>query len=211
MIELILEHTHTHLRNRHLVRSHFKSVITCPNELIHTQYQELTLQGGRMVTTKTNRLRCVCDKGWTSEACATPTCRGFGSNSGCGGNGEIHFAATLIPLPSCQISSWATCSQAFAFHRIAVNVIRDFLAQTAALSRLIFRPFFSSGGGCLMRWHDKFSNIQGSNGKFFFTEEDSNRWQMDAFSVNYFVHFCWTVFMMHDWDLSHSIHTRRSN
>jgi hypothetical protein len=106
---------------------------------------------------------------------------------------------------------WATCSQAFAFHRIAVNVIRDFLAQTAALSRLIFRPFFSSGGGCLMRWRDKFSNIQGSNGKFFFTEEDSNRWQMDAFSVNYFVHFCWTVFMIHDWDLSHSIHTRRSN
>mmetsp|Transcript_23647 Transcript_23647/g.58619 ORF Transcript_23647/g.58619 Transcript_23647/m.58619 type:complete len:363 (-) Transcript_23647:1053-2141(-) len=88
---------------------------------------------GRMVTTKTNRLRCVCDKGWTSEACATPTCRGLGSNSGCGGNG------VCISPDSCQ------CNKGF------------------------------SGPDC--------SVIKGSNGKFFFTEEDSNRWQMDAFSA----------------------------
>lgn len=51
-------------------------------------------QQGRV---NSKQLKCVCDKGWSSDNCATPICGGVGASAGCGGHGK-NVLLTFIPL-----------------------------------------------------------------------------------------------------------------
>ena len=73
-------------------------------------------------------MKCVCEKGWTSENCATPTCRGLGV-SGCGSHGEPELFFMNANLDSNSVHCFSL--QGLASHRIPADAAKGFLGQIA--------------------------------------------------------------------------------
>ena len=94
-----------------------------------------TLQAGRLVMkSKQKQMKCACDKGWTSENCGIPICRGLGAN-GCGGHGMCSFVTLCCWPATPPHRHLQTYLQALVSVRIFASAVKVSRDQIAALSR----------------------------------------------------------------------------